>query len=96
MVVDARPKTNSELLEAIEKARAFIEWLHTDYRRLRREHADVQAENRALRLHVERLQGALRRAAQSLDGIAEEHSRDLDVRAAAIMHEANAPVGVLL
>ena len=55
----------------------------------------LKAEN-PLRLHVERLQGALRRVAADLDEYGDQGSADLDTRSAALRAQADSPVGVLL
>ncbi|MGE0227791.1 MAG: hypothetical protein AB7I38_11130 [Dehalococcoidia bacterium] len=84
------------LIEQIDTARERIERLYQHLVATRERNAVLGDENRALKLTVERLQGALRRAAEDCDRMAEEHAADLRTRAAALRHEADRPWEQLL
>ncbi|HRC62785.1 MAG TPA: hypothetical protein PLX85_06130 [Dehalococcoidia bacterium] len=89
-------ETTSDLVAALEQTRAKIERLHVITLRVHAENADLRAEVRGLRMEKERLQGALRRAADDIETCAEEHAADLRVRAAALRREAERGSAALL
>lgn len=76
------------LIKQIDTARERIERLYQHLVATRDRNAELADENRALKLTVERLQGALRRAAEDSERQAEEHAADLRTRGAALRHEA--------